>query len=253
MSSSRFTGIFPTSNAYTVRKSSEAEPPTVTRLEAVVFDMDGLLLDTEPLYQAAWRWAAGELGYTLNDRLNRLLIGKNESGSLRMLSNEFGDNFPTGRFITLCGEHWETHIAEHGIAIKPGVTSVIGLLEKEAIPFAIATSSHKRNASLSLACAGLSSRFGTVVTGDQISNGKPAPDIYLEAARRLEVDPTCCLAFEDSEPGLMAATRAGMATFLVPDLIPPSEQAIERAHGVLPSLESAYSILCSLIREQNVP
>lgn len=226
----------------------------MTRLDGVVFDMDGLLLDTEPLHQAAWKAAAGELGYTLSDQLNRSLIGKSQSGSLRMLRDEFSNNFPTESFITLCGKHWEAQIAEHGVAIKPGVAPVLSLLEKESVPFAIATSSHAHNASLSLAWAGLSNRFDTVVTGDQISHGKPAPDIYLEAARRLEANPSCCVAFEDSEPGLIAATSAGMTTFLVPDLVAPTQTGLDRAHSVLTTLESACPILEAIINKRdNVP
>ena len=225
----------------------------MTRLDGVVFDMDGLLLDTEPLYQAAWREAAGELGYTLSDQFNQSLIGKSESGSLRMLRNEFGDDFSIPFFLSLCGKHWETQVAEQGIAIKPGVIAMLSLLERKCVPFAIATSSHQHNASLSLSVSGLSNRFDTVVTGDQISNGKPAPDIYLEAARRLGVDPTGCFAFEDSEPGLVAATTAGMTTFLVPDLVAPTQTAIERAYDVLTTLESACAILDSIVEQQNKP
>ena len=221
----------------------------MTRLEAVVFDMDGLLLDTEPLHQKAWTWAAARLGFSLNDELNRSLIGMSESASLELLHHEFGDGFRSQPFMSLCAQHWESYIDEHGINIKPGASALLELLESATIPFAIATSSHQPNADLSLACAGLTNRFDIVVTGDQITQGKPAPDIYLEAARRLAVEPAGCLAFEDSEPGLMAATAAGMRTIVVPDINQPSETAIAKALHVLPSLESAYEIVQSLIRE----
>ena len=137
--------------------------------------MDGLLLDTEPLYQAAWREAAVELGYTLSDRFNRSLIGKSESGSLQMLRNEFGDDFPIPSFISLCGKHWEAQIAQHGIAIKPGAIAVLSLLERESVPFAIATSSHQHNASLSLSVSGLSNRLDTVVTGTRSATENQLP------------------------------------------------------------------------------
>lgn len=220
----------------------------MNQLEAVVFDMDGLLLDTEPLHQAAWDAAATTLGFSLDPALNRSLIGKSELASLQLLQREFGDSFAPRQFMTLCGQHWEAHIAVHGIAMKPGAVALLQLLESEAIPAAIATSSHQHNASLSLQCVGLAERFDIVVTGDQIAHGKPAPDIYLEAARRLAVDPSSCLAFEDSEPGLMAATAAGMDTFLVPDINSPSQAAIARAARVLPSLEAAHEIVCSLMQ-----
>ena len=125
---------------------------------------------------------------------------------------------------------------------------MLGLLEAQCISFAIATSSHQRNASLSLDSTGLLERFDIVVTSDQVDAGKPAPDIYLEATSRLAVDPVTCIAFEDSKPGLLAAARAGMRTILVPDLESPSKSTMKQALHVLPSLLPAYKIIRSLIQ-----
>jgi len=213
--------------------------------------MDGLLLDTEPLYQLACSRAASALGYTLNAELNRSLIGLSESASLNRLRENFGEGFSASRFRCLCAEHWEAYVVEHGITVKPGVLALLGLLETGHIPFAIATASHQRNAWLSLDGAGLLERFPTVVTGDQVCAGKPAPDIYIEAASRMGVAPDRCIAFEDSTPGLLAAVRAGMRAILVPDLEQPSVSAMRKALYVLPSLEPAHDIIQSLISPPN--
>ena len=216
-------------------------------LEAVVFDMDGLLLDTEPLYQQAWRSAAAELGFDLTDTLHQSLIGRNDADSHRVLEQAFGRDFSIEPFIALWPRHWERHIGVEGIALKAGTLALLQWLETSDVPFAIATSSHRWNATRSLECTGLLNRFPTLVTGDEVANGKPAPDIYLEAAQRLATAPERCLAFEDSDPGVIAATEAGMTTILVPDLMSPSEEAVSRAHQVLPSLESATDIVSRLI------
>lgn len=213
---------------------------------AVVFDMDGLLLDTEPLYQTAWSRAATALGYTLRDEVNRSLIGLSEPASLQVLHKQFGNGFSARAFRSLCAQYWKASVDKHGVRIKPGAIQLLNFLDSETIPFAIATSSHRHNALLSLRGAGLAHRFHIVVTGDQVRVGKPAPDIYLEAARRLAVDSTACVAFEDSEPGLMAATRAGMRTILVPDINRPSKAAMAKALHVLPSLDPACGIIQSL-------
>jgi beta-phosphoglucomutase-like phosphatase (HAD superfamily) len=104
---------------------------------------------------------------------------------------------------------------------------------------AVATSSEMAFVETSLTRAGLAGRFSVIVTGSEVPNGKPAPDIYLEAARRLAVAPDHCIAFEDSEPGIRAAAAAGMIALLVPHWMPPSVAAAGAAYRVLPSLHEA--------------
>jgi HAD superfamily hydrolase (TIGR01509 family) len=112
---------------------------------------------------------------------------------------------------------------------------------------AVATSSDAVAAAFTLRAGGLDGRFETIVTGDQIARGKPEPDIYLEAARRLAVDPRHCIALEDSDAGVLAARRAGMRTFMVPDLRPPSLEAASAAFRVFQSLDDVRSAILELI------
>jgi beta-phosphoglucomutase-like phosphatase (HAD superfamily) len=112
---------------------------------------------------------------------------------------------------------------------------------------AVATSSDADYAAFSLRSAGVAGRFDALVSGDQVARGKPAPDIYLEAARRLGCDPVECVALEDSDVGVLAASAAGMVTLCIPDLKPPSEEAARAATRVLGSLDEAREWIGAMV------
>lgn len=188
------------------------------KVEAVVFDMDGLMLDTEPLYKAAWQRASSELGYELDDSSYAKLVGRQTEDCERALVGQFGSEFPLETFRSRWPQLWRVGVTEFGIPKKPGLLEFLDFIEAAALPFAVATSSDAEYAMFSLRQAGLDGRFELVVTGDQVASGKPAPDIYIEAARRLRVEPTRCLALEDSEAGVLSAAGAGMIALLIAPL-----------------------------------
>jgi len=217
------------------------------RVAAVVLDMDGLMLDTEPLYKAVWQQAAADLGYDLVDRVYLDLVGRPTDDCERELLSQFGDAFPIPEFRARWSELWRARVEADGISTKPGLLEFLSFLERQDLPVAVATSSDRDYTESSLRGVGLFGRFGVIVTGDQVANGKPEPDIYLEAARRLEVEPSECVAIEDSDAGILAASRAGMLALLVPDLKIPSGQAIAAAFRVLGSLTEACHVISTLI------
>ncbi len=220
---------------------------TRIHLEAVVFDMDGLLLDTEPIHRRAWQRAAAELGRELSDELYLRLVGLSDRDGYAILVDAFGSGFSVPAFAERWPRHCDDIVAAEGVTPKPGLAALIAELDRLHTPYAIATSSGAARAERSLSAAGLTLQFPVRVTGDRIPNGKPAPDIYLEAARRLGVAPKRCLALEDSDPGLIAAVSAGMTGLLVPDLKPPSPEVRERAYRVLGSLDDALPLVASLL------
>src|SRR5262245_61669494 len=183
-------------------------------LAAVVFDLDGLMLDTEPVNRRAWQLTIAEMGFCLSDDEFEPLIGRPDEDCYRILYARFGPSFEIAGFKARWPAVWDELVAADGIATKPGLTELLRYLERLALPYAIATSSTEANARRSLTHAGLADRFEILVGGDQVQNGKPAPDIYLEAAKRLGQAPARCLALEDSEAGLNAATGARMPTIL---------------------------------------
>jgi HAD superfamily hydrolase (TIGR01509 family) len=214
-------------------------------VDGIVFDMDGLMLDTEPLYKAAWQRASAELGYKLDDPSYLKLVGRPTEECYQDLRAQFGERFPFDVFRSRWAELWRD-AADEGIPTKPGLHELLAFIEERGLPAAVATSSDVDYASFSLQQAGLAHRFDVVVTGDQVARGKPAPDIYLEAARRLGVEPQCCIALEDSEAGIVAAAAAGMVALLVPDLTRPSAVAVQAAYRVCDSLRDARDVVVAL-------
>ncbi|HEX5765074.1 MAG TPA: HAD family phosphatase, partial [Woeseiaceae bacterium] len=213
------------------------------RIDAVVFDMDGLMLDTEPLYKTAWQGALAELGHELDDAAYLRFVGRSTEDCENDLVSQLGEAFPLEAFRDRWPVLWRTCADEQGIAAKAGLHELIAFVRDEGLQLALATSSDSWFTELSLGCANLLGLFDVVVTGNQVTHPKPAPDIYIEAARRLAVNPRHCVALEDSEAGILAASRAGMVPLLVPDLRKPTEEAIEAAFRVLGSLHEARELL----------
>lgn len=188
---------------------------------AVVFDMDGLLFDTESLYQEAVVLAAAEGGHAMVPDLFHRMVGLPVVQSRALLLSHFGEDFPVDAFEAAWVRHFWV-IAETRLTLKPGVLELLGTLDKLALPRAIATSSSHRTVERHLSAHNLRGRFDTVVGNGDYAAGKPAPDPFLTAARRLAVEPQLCLALEDSPNGVRSAAAAGMMTIMVPDLVEPS-------------------------------
>lgn len=199
---------------------------------AVIFDMDGLLLDSEPLYRATWKAAASSLGFPIDDVLYERFVGRGNAESELILREHFGEDFPLAEFHSRWSRDFDDRVST--IARKPGAIELLAALEKRAIPKALATSSPRV---LALRCLGdLASRFAALAFGDEVSHAKPAPDLFLLAAQRLGIEPTDCLVLEDSEAGIRAARAAGMDVIMVPDLVAPSDEIVSMATLVCETL-----------------
>ena len=206
--------------------------------------MDGLMLDTEHLYKSAWQQAASQLGYPLEDGFYYTLVGRTNAAGETALAEHFGPGFPLDNFRDLWARLWREAVLASGIPVKPGLKELLEYLAGHDIPVAVATSSDREYAKFSLEAAGVDlQKFAHIVTGEQVEKGKPEPEIYLEAARRLGVDPARCLALEDSDAGILSASAAGMIAVMVPDLKAPSEEARQAAFRVLTSLHEVPALL----------
>jgi HAD superfamily hydrolase (TIGR01509 family) len=216
------------------------------RPKAVIFDMDGLMLDTEPLAARAWSEAAAALGVEFDNALALSMVGRNFADCQAIVRQHYGDDYPVDALLSSWHAAYDAIVSRDGLALKPGVHELIDWLDVVAIPRAVATSTRRSRARSKLEATELLRRFHDLVGGDEVPRGKPAPDIYLEAARRLKVPPGDCIALEDSEPGIRAAYAAGTMPIMVPDLHPPSADLI--AHGVLilPTLHAALHYLIAL-------
>jgi HAD superfamily hydrolase (TIGR01509 family) len=213
-------------------------------LAAVIFDMDGLMLDTEAMMKPCFQQAASDIGCEVDDEFYRTLIGRNASDSCAALTEKFGLAFRPEELQQRIHVLWRQRVAATGIPTKAGLGDLLALLERQKTPKAVATSTDTDDATFCLRATDLWDRFEVVVCGDQVQKGKPAPDIYLHAARLLRVDPAHCVALEDSNAGVLAASSAGMRTLMIPESsYSPSPEALARAYRVVPSLHVAKDLI----------
>ncbi len=217
------------------------------RLRAVVFDMDGVLIDSEPIIRAAAQLAAIELDHEVTDDFYASVIGLPGMQVERAFMQEFGAEFPLADYRQRFERRYHEQIKSRGLAAKPGISDLLDMLTERGVPIAVATSTRAGNAQSALAAAGLLSRLPVCVTGDQVQHGKPAPEIFLTAAARLGVPAHHCIAVEDSEVGARAAVAAGMCTLLVPDLKPPSSELAAMVSEVLASMPLAAARILHLL------
>lgn len=189
---------------------------------AVVFDMDGLLFDTEALYQRAIAAAATELGHDLGAATKRM-IGRPLNQSRQLLWELYSSDFPVDDFFKAMFRHFDL-LAMTDLALKPGVVELLDALDDRQLPRAIATSSAHHRVGQHLMAHNLDGRFHTIVGHGDYAASKPAPDPFLMAAARLGVAPRLCLALEDSHNGVRSAHAAGMMTVMVPDLLAPNDE-----------------------------
>jgi HAD superfamily hydrolase (TIGR01509 family) len=221
-------------------------PRLQRRPAAAIFDMDGLLLDTEALAARAWNEAAAELGVQFDEALALAMIGHSVPDCLAMLHARYGASYPVDALFDRWHATFDAIVARDGVSVKPGAVELIDWLERSAIPCAVATSTRRERARAKLGDAALLSRFRDVVGGDEVAHGKPEPDVYVEAARRLGVRAEQCVALEDSVPGVRAALAARMAAIMVPDLHGPPGDLVALDLLVLPSLHDVLEHLASL-------
>jgi HAD superfamily hydrolase (TIGR01509 family) len=190
---------------------------------AVVFDMDGLLFDTERLYEQAAISAAAELGYELDSAFHRTTVGSPWTVIRGLLLDRYGATF-AAEDLREGARRIFSELVERERLLKPGALELLDLLDRLGLPRAIATTSSRPTVQRHLEAHDLVGRFHRIVAHGDYARHKPAPDPFLKAAEQLGVAPELCLALEDSHNGVRAASAAGMMTVMVPDLLPPTEE-----------------------------
>jgi HAD superfamily hydrolase (TIGR01509 family) len=192
-------------------------------VKAVVFDMDGLLVDTETVVFAAMRHAAAAIGGAIPFATFQRMVGLTHASSDLILMEHFGEGFDLEAFSAAVSVYFRQEQAA-GIALKAGVVEILDELDRLGLPRAVATSSSHYAVEQSLGPHGLLGRFDAIVPREMQDHGKPHPDPFLKAAAALGVAPQDCLALEDSHNGVRAAHAAGMMTIMVPDMLDPTEE-----------------------------
>jgi HAD superfamily hydrolase (TIGR01509 family) len=214
--------------------------PALRPFAAVIFDMDGTLLDTELVFKEIVWEVTGTLGFAMSDDVHGRMVGSSHETTNRLLVEAFGVSFPYEIFDAECRRLMHARMAV-SVPVKPGVSEFLGELRRRGIPMAVATSSRAPHALGHLGTAGLLDMFATIVTRDDVAHPKPNPEPFLTAARRLGIAPSDCLAIEDSNTGVLAAHGAGMQTVMVPDLVSPSPESRALCDAVLASLHDVQA------------
>ncbi|AQS62472.1 Phosphorylated carbohydrates phosphatase [Rhizobium rhizogenes] len=212
------------------------------RPHAVVFDMDGLLIESEVLYRDSFLAASEEGGHGMQVETYQKVCGSPWDVITGTIFADYGADFPMDAFRDAWLRHLGVMMAE-GVALKPGVAEILDLLDRLDIRRAIATSSQHTSVTRHLGPYDLLRRFDTIVARGDYTEPKPAPMPYLTAAKRLGLEPGRCLALEDSYSGVRSAASAGMMTIMVPDVAPPTEEMREKCVAVMGDLHAVADML----------
>lgn len=208
-------------------------------ITTIIFDLDGLMVDSEPSYRTAAYHAILEQGFILTDELCDRVTGVPHLACEQIMQQEFGSGFSIEKYRKAWVPIWYRLIESSGMRLKPGLIELLEWAGGKKLKYAVATSSNYDDALFSLKSAGIDGRITTIISGDRIKNGKPAPDIFLAAATATGTPPAECLVLEDSNAGVEAAHRAGMRVIMVPDLVAASAQSQRLACMVVPTLHDA--------------
>ena len=205
-------------------------------IRGVLFDMDGLVVDTEKLYSRFWREACAFYGHTMTYEQSLQMRGLGGQAGENKLHSFFGKDAHYMPLRNKRIELMDAFVDEHGVELKPGIFELMDYLEENRIPAAITSSSPIPRIRKFLAPYGLDSRFAALCSGRDVPKGKPAPDIYLAGARALNLPPEHCLALEDAPAGIESAFRAGCLPVMIPDLDQPGENTIPMLYACADSL-----------------
>ena len=213
------------------------------KLELIIFDMDGLMIDTEPVSKEGWRLALKHYGHDMPEELFGQMLGRTLLTARQLLCGFFGPDFDFDAVYKMRTATMENHIKEHGIGMKKGLLHILERIEQLNIKKCVATSTEWASMERKLGSLRLLERFDGFVTGDQVKEGKPNPEIFLKAAKLIGVEPVNCVVLEDSVAGVAAAYSAGMRPIMIPDLAQPDKATLTRIYAKCNDLEEAAMII----------
>lgn len=211
-------------------------------IKAVVFDMDGLMFDSERMVQQSWDIAGQQLGYGPLGFHMPDTMGTNRVDREKYFINYYGEDFPFEEFLqTYRAAYYE--LTKDGVASKEGLHEILDVLQQHEIMIGLATSSSRQHALGNLRRENIEEYFQKVITGDMVDKGKPEPDIYKKACKALGVRPEEAVALEDSINGVKSAFRAGMKVVMIPDLVKDTSQVADMIVGNERSLLDVAKII----------
>lgn len=212
-------------------------------VKAVIFDMDGLLLDTEKLLVRFWQEAAREAGFDMTREIALNIRSMHRSFAIPYLKSVLGEDFDYPKIRSRRMELMNEHLEKHGLELKKGAKTLLTYLNENKIPAAVATATDYERAEKYLKETGIFGYFDKIICATMVKVGKPKPDIYIYAASELGLEPSECAALEDSPNGVKSAAAAGCKTIMVPDLTEPDEELSRIIAAKAGSLDEVIGIL----------
>ncbi len=212
-------------------------------VKAVIFDMDGVLLDTEKHYLSCWLQASKEAGYPFTKEQALMLRSCDAKVAANMMKEYFGEGFDYYAIRERRRQLVKEKLDEYGLEKKPGIEETLLYIRKKGIKTAVATATPPDRTREYLTGLGLAELFDGIVSAKEVENGKPAPDVYLYACSQIGEKPENCIAVEDSPNGILSAYRAGLMPVMVPDLTQPDEELKKLLFGC----EKTLSGICDII------
>ena len=218
-------------------------------IKAVIFDMDGVLIDTEKHYFASWLQASKEAGFPFSEEQALMLRSCDAKVADKMMKEIFGEEFDYYAIRERRRKLVKERLKQYGLEKKPGVEETLLALRKKGIKTAVATATPLELTKEHLTKLGLVELFDSIVSAKEVENGKPAPDVYLYACKQIEEEPCNCIAVEDSPNGIMSAYRAGLKPIMVPELTKPDEELKKLLFGSVNSLPEVCTIIDNFLSE----
>ena len=220
------------------------------KIQGVIFDMDGVLVDTERISFEFWVKSFEKYGYKYSMDIHLSIIGRNDQSIRNILRETFGTDFPLQEICNYKSESMINYLLEEGTPLKIGVFELLEFLRECNYKIAVATSTHRERAIQRLESVGIKGKFDGIVCGDEIDHSKPDPEIFIKAAERLGLQPKECIVIEDSPAGVEAGYKGGMKVINVPDMKMPDEKMKKQASLICNNLLEVKKYLetkaCSL-------
>ena len=206
-----------------------------------IFDMDGLLTDTEKFYSQSWRETARFFGQDWVDGFDKFVAGTNGEKMLEVIHSHF-PNVDARTFMDYCIAN-EKRLVKDELREMPGASDIVRFFRERGVKTAVASSSAIDAIRGNLSRLGMLELFDAVISGQEVAHGKPAPDIFLLAAKKINLAPEDCYVFEDGINGCVAGIAAGCATVMIPDLFQPTEELQQKCAGIFGSLTAAKNAI----------
>lgn len=220
------------------------------KIELIIFDMDGLMFDSEKISYESWVSAAKLHGYTVSEEMFHKTIGTNMDKTRMIYEEHFGQSFPMDKVIQDRKRISEEIIDKNGIPIKSGLFELLDYLKNNDIKLAVATSASRDRALKFLTMSGVVDYFDCIVCGDEVKESKPHPEIFLKACKKLLCKPSSAIVLEDSMAGIEAAYEGGMIPIMIPDIVQPTKETFNKVYMVCDDLSSVITIIENLSKEK---